>query len=177
MTSLTGCFELIPNKFTDHRGSFLKTFHSPEFEELGIDVNFQEEFFTRSHKGVIRGLHFQAPPYDHSKLVCCVNGEVLDVVVDLRLGSPTYGGVASVNLSAEVGNMLFIPRGFAHGFKAITSDAVMFYKVETVHEPAADSGILWSSIDFEWQIAAPIVSQRDNSFEALEEFKSPFHYE
>jgi dTDP-4-dehydrorhamnose 3,5-epimerase len=119
-------------------------------------------------------MHFQTPPHDHVKVVYCVHGEVFDVVVDLRQGSPTYQQSVIVNLSAEKANMIYIPRGMAHGFCAQSEIATLVYKVETIHNADHDAGILWSSVGVQWPVSEPVVSERDRSFVDLKNFQSPF---
>jgi dTDP-4-dehydrorhamnose 3,5-epimerase len=176
-SSLPGCHEVLPRVMHDARGSFVKVFHRDAFRELGLETDFAEEYYSHSTRGVIRGMHFQTPPADHVKMVYCVHGEVFDVVLDLRVGSPTYGQVATFILSAETGNYLYIPKGFAHGFCALSETATLVYKVSTVYSPENDAGVLWSSMDVDWPAGAPIVSERDSRFSPLSEFESPFTYE
>jgi dTDP-4-dehydrorhamnose 3,5-epimerase len=176
-TEMPGCYEIQPRVFNDARGRFVKVFHQDLFAERGLETRFSEEYYSVSHRGVIRGLHFQAPPADHVKLVYCVYGEVFDVVLDLRMGSPTYGKTASFQLSADKGNYIYIPKGLAHGFCATSDVSTLIYKVSTVYAPQCDSGVLWSSIDIEWPTASPIISERDNDFKPFSEFESPFTYE
>lgn len=173
-TSLSGCFELRPFLAQDDRGTFAKTFHADRFAELGLPVDWREEFYSSSRKGVIRGMHFQTPPHDHEKLVYCMQGRVLDVVVDLRRASPTFGRHVAVELDATRGQGLMIPKGMAHGFLALTDDVLMAYKVTTVHAPAHDAGILWNSFGLDWGVDEPIVSARDRAHPALGDFASPF---
>lgn len=173
-TELPGCFEIQPKIFSDQRGVFVKTFHHDYFKAQGLNLLWQEEYYSVSKKGVLRGLHFQTPPHDHEKLVYCTQGEVLDVVVDLRAGSPTEGRHATFHLKAETANMVYIPKGFAHGFLALSESATMMYKVATVYAPEHDAGILWNSAGIEWPVETPVLSGRDKSFPTLEEFVSPF---
>lgn len=173
-TSLPGCFEIRPFFANDYRGTFVKTFHAERFAEAGLPVDWCEEFYSSSRKGVIRGMHFQTPPHDHEKLVYCMQGRVLDVVVDLRRDSPTFGRHAGVELDATKGHGLFIPKGLAHGFLALSDDVLMAYKVTTVHAPEHDVGIHWNSFGLDWGIDQPIVSARDRAHPALSDFVSPF---
>jgi len=170
---LEGCFEILPRQIQDMRGVFIKTFHAPTYAELGLETEFVEEYFTTSCRGVLRGLHFQTPPADHAKLVYCISGAVFDAVLDLRAGSPGYGKCAHIELSAEKRNLLYIPRGLAHGFVALT-DCTMVYKVTSVHTPAQDAGIRWDSAGIPWPGLDFIVSDRDKAFPALADFESPF---
>lgn len=175
-TSLAGCFELLPRVLEDDRGRFVKPFHAQAFEQLGLESGFVEDFYTVSHQHVVRGLHFQKPPADHVKLVYCVQGEVLDAVVDLRVGSPTYGQHALFQLSAHTANSVYIPKGMAHGFCALSAQATLAYKVSTVHSVQHDSGILWSSANIPWPVNQPRVSERDRNLCPLDQFESPFQY-
>ncbi len=152
----------------------MKTFHAEQFAKAGLTVEWREEFYSSSHKGVIRGMHFQTPPHDHEKLVYCIQGRVLDVVVDLRRALPTFGRYAAVELDAAHGHGLMIPKGMAHGFLALTDDVIMAYKVATAHKPTHDSGILWNSFGLDWGIETPIVSSRDRAHPALCDFDTPF---
>lgn len=173
---ITGCFQLQPKVLHDERGTFVKTFHKDIFSELEIQTAWAEEYYSISRKGVLRGLHFQLPPHDHEKLVYCVAGKVLDVVVDLRVGSPTYGRFETFELSAEKANIIYVPRGLAHGFYTISDTATMIYKVSTVYAPSHDSGILWNSIGIPWPDNNPLVSKRDSEFIPFSAFKSIFKY-
>jgi len=165
------------NVFTDQRGAFIKTFHKKIFEDNGLESDFRESFFSISRKNVIRGMHFQLPPDDHVKLVYCAKGEILDVVVDLRKNSPTYGKFFSINLTENNGKILYIPKGFAHGFKSLTDNSVVVYMTTKEYSPENDTGIRWDSFGFDWGIDNPIMSERDKSFPSLKEFNSPFIYE
>ncbi len=140
-SKIPGCFEITPQIFKDERGMFVKTFHKDVFKEHGLETGFVEEYYSFSCKGVLRGLHFQLPPKDHVKLVYCVSGEVLDAVVDLRVGSPTYGQFELFEVSAEKANMIYIPKGLAHGFYVESENAIMMYKVTTVYSPDHDTGL------------------------------------
>lgn len=175
-TGLPGCLVLQPRVLEDARGRFVKTFHDGAFRALGLEANFVEQYYSHSHRGVVRGMHFQRPPAQHAKLVYCVQGEVFDVVLDLRRGSPTYGQARSVTLSARQGNAIYIPAGFAHGFCA-TSDATLVYNVTSGYAPEHDSGVRWDSIGIDWPAGTPLVSPRDAVFAALADFDSPFTYE
>jgi dTDP-4-dehydrorhamnose 3,5-epimerase/CDP-3, 6-dideoxy-D-glycero-D-glycero-4-hexulose-5-epimerase len=160
--------------FQDARGSFIKTFHGPSLAAAGLPFALQESYFSISGKDVIRGMHFQLPPHDHAKIVFCPVGAILDVVLDLRKGSGTYGQFCSVELSAENHRALYIPSGFAHGFKALTEGAMTHYLVSSAHSPTHDAGIRYDSFGMDWQCGAPVMSARDQGFQALAEFDSPF---
>lgn len=173
-TPLGGCFQVRPFFAQDKRGTFVKTFHAERFAELGLPTDWREEYYSSSRKGVIRGMHFQTPPHDHEKLVYCMQGRVLDVVVDLRKDSVTYGQHIAIELDSARGHGLMIPKGMAHGFLSLTEDVLMSYKVTTVYMPASDSGIHWDSFGLDWGIEQPIVSARDCTHPALADFVSPF---
>lgn len=173
-TSLEAVFQIRPFFMEDERGTFIKTFHAERFAELGLPTIWREEYYSSSRKGVIRGMHFQTPPHDHEKLVYCMLGRVLDVVVDLRKDSQTYGRHLAIELDAERGHGLMIPKGMAHGFLALTDDVLMAYKVTTEYAPANDAGIRWDSLGLDWGIEKPIVSERDRAHPPFSDFKSPF---
>jgi len=176
-TAIADCFELSPRKMQDERGLFVKTFHRPAFEEHGLETDWREEYYSVSRKGVLRGLHFQLPPHEHAKLVYCSFGAVLDAVLDLRVGSPTFGRHALIELSADRANMIYIPKGLAHGFYAVSDMATMMYKVSTVYAPEADAGILWNSAGIPWPDRDPVISLRDRGFPGFREFTdNPFRY-
>jgi dTDP-4-dehydrorhamnose 3,5-epimerase len=176
-THLTGCFELQPKVFDDVRGRFVKVFQTQAFAAHGLDTNFAEEYYSVSNNNVIRGMHFQLPPMDHVKVVYCVQGAVLDVVTDLRVGSPTYGQSAVIELSSAKANSIYIPKGMAHGFCSLYDNSIMVYKVSSVYSPEQDAGILWNSVGVKWPTTQAILSERDKTFTPFEKFVSPFIYE
>jgi len=176
-TKIPGCYEIHPVVFKDERGSFVKTLNNEIFRNNGIETTFAEEYYTVSRKGVLRGLHFQNPPMAHKKIVYCPIGEVIDAVLDLRKGSPTYGQYLIFNLSAEEANIIYIPEGLAHGFYAKTETVLMIYKTTTLYTPELDSGILWNSAGIPWPALDPIISKRDASFIPFIEYNSKFIYE
>lgn len=160
----------------DERGSFRKTVHRDSFAEAGLRSDFREQYFSESVPGVVRGMHFQVPPTDHAKLVYCIAGRALDIVLDVRSGSPTYGRCASFEIDCS-GPSVYIPSGFAHGFCVLGEDpAILVYNVTTVHSPPHDTGVSWDSFGFDWPVDAPIVSERDAALPALPEFTSPFRW-
>jgi dTDP-4-dehydrorhamnose 3,5-epimerase len=173
-TELPGLHVIRPKIFQDMRGCFVKTFHRDAFGQLGLDFEPREEFFSISAKGVLRGMHFQLPPVAHAKLVYCIVGRVLDVVVDLRRNSPTFGHSCVRELGAANREMFFIPVGFAHGFLALEENSTMVYQTSTVHSPAHDAGVHWDSFGFDWPVKTPVLSERDKKFPALRDFQSPF---
>ena len=179
-TSIPGVVILEPRIFTDARGYFFESFSKREFDRLVRPVNFVQDNESSSTYGVIRGLHFQAPPYAQSKLVRCVKGAVLDVAVDIRKGSPTYGRHVAVELTEENHRQCFIPRGFAHGFAVLSDVAVFQYKCDNYYAPQADGGISINdtSLGIDWRIdpAKAILSEKDMRHVILADFDSPFDY-
>lgn len=171
---LDGAYIIDLPAFFDDRGSFVKTFHETTLAEHGIQFALKESYFSVSEKDVIRGMHFQTPPHQHAKIVFCPQGAILDVIVDLRLGSPSYGQHYAQELSAENNKAYYIPEGFAHGFKSLTPGAITYYLVSSEYSKEHDTGILYDSFGFDWGLDNPIISERDLSFMAFEEFKSPF---
>ncbi len=175
-TAITGCLEIRPPIHKDHRGHLIKVFQQEAFREMGLCTDFSEDFYSVSHCGVVRGLHFQAPPVAHIKLVYCVDGVIQDAVLDLRRGSPTFGQHAVIGLSAEDGNMLYIPRGLAHGFCTLSETAIVAYKTSSSHSAEHDSGVLWNSAGIPWAEDTPQVSERDRTHPPFESLQSPFTY-
>ncbi len=173
-TSLSGLYLITPFSHEDSRGSFVKPFRKKAFEEKGLDTDFRELYYSESVKGVIRGMHFQLPPEDHNKIVFCTSGEVLDVVLDLRKDSGTYGKYQTFHLSATNRYELYIPKGVAHGFCSISDKATLVYLTSTEHSPANDTGVRYDSFGFQWPVADPILSPRDRDFPSVENFVSPF---
>ncbi|MDQ0903911.1 dTDP-4-dehydrorhamnose 3,5-epimerase [Paenibacillus sp. V4I7] len=175
-TGIPDCFEIIPNRFVDERGHFVKTFHSEVYLESGLETNFVEQYYSHSKKGVLRGLHFQTPPKEHNKLVYCISGNVMDVVVDLREGSPTYGKYEIFELNDVTHSIIYIPSGLAHGFIVLSESATLMYNVSSVYSAQCDTGIHWDSLLIPWPIKYPIISKRDSDFVRFSDFKSPFVY-
>jgi dTDP-4-dehydrorhamnose 3,5-epimerase len=173
-TALPGCVEVLPRVLPDGRGRFFKTVHAPSFEEAGLPAVFPETFLSESHRGVVRGLHFQLPPRAQGKLVYCPVGRVFDVLLDLRVGSPTFGRVATFELDANDVRMLFVAEGVAHGFCSLSEPAVMVYHVTAPHAPSHDAGIRWDSVAVEWPVRVPVLSDRDRALPRFADFESPF---
>lgn len=171
---LNGAYIITLPAFYDDRGSFVKTFHDTTLKENGIDFQLKESYFSFSKKDVIRGMHFQIPPHQHAKIVFCPQGAILDVIIDLRKESATYGQYVATELSADNHKAYYIPEGFAHGFKSLTDDAITYYLVSSEYSQEHDTGIIYNSFGFDWQTAQPIISARDLSFPSLKEFESPF---
>jgi dTDP-4-dehydrorhamnose 3,5-epimerase len=167
-TALPGVWELRPKAIHDARGFFLETYHQQKFSDLGIPDVFVQDNHSRSAKGTLRGLHYQLR-HPQAKLCRVVEGEVLDVAVDIRIGSPTFGKWASVLLSAERQNQIFIPRGFAHGFVALSDSVQFLYKCSDFYDPAGEYGIVWNDPDLAipWGVANPLVSEKDAKYSTL----------
>ncbi len=162
----------------DQRGGFTKVFCAGLFERLGLPTELREAYVSTSRRGTIRGLHFQTPPHQHHKYVCCLSGRVWDVVLDLRHGSPTYGKHATVTLDGATPSMVQVASGCAHGFLALDEPAQMLYLVQTEHAPDHDTGVRWDSAGIEWPLSeAPIVSERDQGLPRLQGFSTPFRYQ
>lgn len=177
-TKINDLFVLEPTVFSDHRGYFLESYNEKQFNEIIGKISFIQDNESKSCKGVLRGLHFQKPPYDQAKLVRCIKGKVLDVAVDLRNSSNTYGQHFAVELSCENKKQLFIPRGFAHGFLVLSEFAIFAYKVDNVYAPNYDSGILWNDpkLNISWGLDENeiLISEKDSKLPFFSEFKSPF---
>jgi len=172
-TLLSGCVELQPARHADNRGHFVKTVHAEWFAAHGFRSDFAESFYSASKAGVLRGLHLQLPPNDYAKLVYCIQGAVLDAIVDLRSNSPTYGKYVLIELDSTKCNQVYIPAGMAHGFYACC-DAVMMYHVTKMHVPVSDAGVRWDSVGIPWGHSKPVISARDADLPTLACFKSPF---
>ena len=158
----------------DIRGSFIKLFNENEFEKYGLCSHYAETYYSISHKDTIRGMHFQLPPYEHTKLIHVIRGAAVDVIIDLRKSSPDYKKFITIQLSGNKPKSIYIPTGFAHGFKCIEDNTIMIYNVSTVYNSEADMGIFYDSIGYDWNIEEPIISERDKTHCTLEEFNSPF---
>lgn len=180
-TDIEGVFIVEPQIFSDERGYFCETFNERRFLQLtDIHTTFVQDNESRSKCGVVRGLHFQLPPSAQSKLVRCIEGEILDVAVDIRRGSPTYLKSVSVVLSGENHRQLFVPRGFAHGFVVRRGDAIVQYKCDNLYDPAAERAIMWNDphLDIDWGIAAheAILSAKDLNNCSIEQLDTIFDY-
>jgi dTDP-4-dehydrorhamnose 3,5-epimerase len=166
---LPGVLILEVPRHTDSRGDFRKLFHKDSLLELGADFTPAESFLTCSNHGVIRGMHYQAGSAAHDKLVYCVQGEAIDVVVDIRPDSHTFNKPISIALSESKNIGVLVPKGYAHGFLSLKNNTLMLYYASTVHNPLLDSGVHWSSIDFEWPIASPVLSERDQQHPRIDD--------
>lgn len=177
-TSIEGVVIIEPRIFKDARGYFFESFSKREFDEKVRPVNFVQDNQSMSVKGVMRGLHFQRPPYTQSKLVSCVKGRVLDVAVDIRKGSPTFGQHVAVELTEDNHRQFFVPRGFAHGFAVLSDVAVFQYKCDEFYHPEADGGIsiIDSSLGIDWMLdpSEAILSEKDTKHPVLKDFDTPF---
>lgn len=174
-TNLPGVVILAPSVFPDERGFFLESYHRDKFHEMGINSTFVQDNQSRSRRGVLRGLHFQLKS-PQAKLCSVARGEVLDVAVDIRVGSPTFGHWTSVLLSDKNHRMVFVPRGFAHGFHVLSEEADFLYKCDAFYDPQDQCGVLWSDpqIGIDWQIPkdeTPIINERDKGYLPLGEMK------
>ena len=165
-----------PQLFKDDRGFFYESYNKNNLDKV-VNVIFVQDNESKSNKGVIRGLHFQKPPYAQTKLIRCISGSILDVAVDLRLKSKTYGKSFSIELSSENNKQLFVPKGFAHGFQVISDEAIVNYKVDNFYNPKSDSGIIWNDKDLsiDWNLdIKPVISLKDLKLISFKELKSPF---
>lgn len=171
---------IVPKRYLDERGWFSETFHEQRLAAIGINCRFVQDNQSRSvRKGTLRGLHFQRPPAAQAKLVTVLRGKILDVVVDVRADSPTFGKHVSIELSAESGHQGYIPVGFAHGFFTLEDDVLVMYKVSDYYSPAHDGGIRWNDPDiaFPWPTRDIIISDKDGQLPLLRDFASPFTYD
>lgn len=177
-TAIEGVLIIEPNIFEDSRGYFLESFSQREFEEKACHIIFVQDNESKSSYGVMRGLHFQRPPYAQSKLVRCVKGAVLDVAVDIRKGSKTYGQHVAVELTEDNHRQFFIPKGFAHGFAVLSETAVFQYKCDEFYHPEADGGIciLDDDLGIDWRIPKEraVLSDKDSKHPLIKNFDSPF---
>ena len=173
-TALEGVRILEPSIFSDERGYFCETYNQSTLKALGIAAHFVQDNESLSHHGVVRGLHFQKPPFAQAKLIRVLEGEILDVVLDIRLSSPTFGRSTSVVLSSDNHLQLFVPKGFAHGFRSLRDGSVVNYAQTSCYSREHDAGVAYDSIGFDWGVDKPVVSGRDTTFPRLDEFNSPF---
>ena len=180
-TDIEGVVIIEPKVWRDERGYFFESFSQREFCEKVRRVNFVQDNESMSSYGVMRGLHFQRPPFTQSKLVRCVRGAVLDVAVDIRKGSPTFGQHVAVELTEDNHRQFFVPRGFAHGFAVLSEEAVFQYKCDNFYAPQADGGIsiVDGSLGIDWRIPVDkaILSEKDTKHALLKDFDSPFLYD
>lgn len=175
-TKIPGLLIIKPDVFEDDRGYFFESYNKDKFESAGIDVNFVQDNESKSQKGVLRGLHFQNPPHAQGKLVRVMRGSVLDVAVDIRRGSPTYGQWDSIVLSGDNKIMYWIPEGMAHGFLTLEDDTVFFYKCSKVYNKNSEGSIRWNNPDLniDWGVSEPILSEKDKTSPLFKDFESKF---
>jgi dTDP-4-dehydrorhamnose 3,5-epimerase len=173
---IEGLMVIKPDVFEDPRGYFFESYNEEKFRQLGIDFRFLQDNESKSAKGVLRGLHFQVPPYQQGKLVRVIKGKVLDVAVDLRRSSATYGKWAAIELSEQNKWMYWIPAGFAHGFLTLEENTVFFYKCTQVYNKESERGIIWNDPDLaiKWGTEQPVVSEKDKTAGKFRDFVSPF---
>ena len=171
--NIEGAYLIESFSISDERGIFVKPFSNNFDKENLINFKTNEIYYSRSKKNVIRGMHFQIPPYENSKLIFLLSGSVIDVIFDLRHNSRTYNQYTKIKLSPE-SNALFIPSGVAHGFLSLDNDTVMVYNQSTTYSKNHDKGILWNSFGYNWPVARPLLSSRDKKFPSLKSFDNPF---
>jgi dTDP-4-dehydrorhamnose 3,5-epimerase len=177
-TAIPDLYLLKPKVLRDSRGFFMETFNQRSYEEIGLaNLTFVQDNLSSSQKGTIRGLHFQTPPHAQGKLVTVFQGKVLDVAVDIRKGSPTYGQAECVILDANDPTFFYIPEGFAHGFQVLSETCLFYYKCTNFYNAAADGGISWNdpALGIQWHDIELIVSDKDTKLPLLQDFDSPFH--
>jgi dTDP-4-dehydrorhamnose 3,5-epimerase len=179
-TSIVGLVIIEPRVFGDERGYFLESYNEKEFEQAICKVSFVQDNESKSSKGVLRGLHFQKPPFNQAKLVRCIAGRVLDVAVDIRKGSPTYGKHVAIELSGENKKQVFVPKGFAHGFSVLSETAIFAYKVDNKYVPESDSGIRYddTELGIDWGLPQEKVqlSEKDKELPSFKDLDSPFNF-
>ena len=179
-TKISDLIIIEPTVFGDNRGYFFESYNQKKFEEIVSKTSFIQDNESKSTKGVLRGLHFQKPPFTQAKLVRCIEGRVVDVAVDIRKGSPTFGMHVSVELSSENKRQLFVPRGFAHGFAVLSETAIFAYKVDNIYAPEYDSGIKYNDKDLNinWSLAENEIqlSLKDNNLSFFKDLDSPFKF-
>ena len=179
-TKISDLIIIEPTVFGDARGYFLESYNQKKFEEVVGKTSFVQDNESKSSKGVLRGLHFQKPPFNQAKLVRCIKGKVMDVAVDIRKGSPTYGKHVAIELSGENKKQLFVPRGFAHGFSVLSETAIFAYKVDNNYAPEYDSGIKYNDKDLNinWGLSEDEVqlSLKDKNLPSLKDLDSPFNF-
>jgi dTDP-4-dehydrorhamnose 3,5-epimerase len=175
-THIDGPLIIQPNVFGDHRGYFAESYNAREFEKHGLDLSFVQDNQSLSNKGILRGLHFQNPPFSQGKLVRVIKGRVLDVIVDIRTASPTYGEHLKVELSEENFTMLWVPAGFAHGFLTLEDETIFAYKCTQFYAPNSEGGLMWNDPEFniDWGMEMPTLSDKDKVNPAFKNFKSEF---
>jgi len=179
-TEISDVYIIEPSVFGDARGYFLESYNQKKFEEVVGKTSFIQDNESKSSKGVLRGLHFQKPPFNQAKLVRCIEGRVMDVAVDIRKGSPTYGKHVAIELTGENKRQLFVPRGFAHGFSVLSDSAVFAYKVDNIYAPESDWGIRYDDkeLNIDWGLNKEEVqlSVKDKNLTFFKDFETPFKF-
>ena len=175
-TPLEGLLVIKPVEYTDDRGSFFESWSKQSYKEIGIDVEFVQDNQSISQKGVLRGLHFQSPPFAQGKLVRVIKGSVIDVAVDIRKNSSTYGAHYSIELSEKNKTIFWIPPGFAHGFVSLEDNTIFSYKCSAPYNKESEGSLIWNDkdLDIKWSIVTPKMSEKDKKAEAFKHFTSPF---
>jgi len=176
-TKIKGLYILEPRVFGDDRGYFFESFNSQTFKELtGVELDFVQDNQSMSGKNIVRGLHFQNPPFEQGKLVRVIKGEVIDVAVDIRKDSPTYGEHVSVKLTGENNRMFWIPPGFAHGFSSLVDGTIFSYKCTNYYNKESEGSVAWndSDLNIDWEVENPIISEKDQESPMLSNLKSQF---
>ncbi len=173
-TGLKGLFVVETLLKGDERGKLCKTYNEDSFHLSGLFPDFKEFLYTFTGQGVVRGMHFQTPPYEQDKLVFVIKGSITDVVVDLRKGSGSYGSYFDINLTGDNARALYVPKGFAHGFKSLGQENIVGYMITSVFSEEHDEGIRWDSFGYDWNCDSPILSEKDRSLQRFEDFVSPF---
>jgi dTDP-4-dehydrorhamnose 3,5-epimerase len=175
-TKIEGLIVIEPNVFYDERGYFSESYKKSNYEKAGITNQFVQDNLSKSEKGVLRGLHYQAPPYAQDKLIQVIQGSVLDVVVDIRTNSKTYGQHFAIELNAENKLQLLVPKGFAHGFLTLEDNTIFSYKCSNEYNKESEGSVLWSDTELgiDWGIENPIVSKKDNESPSFDQLVSPF---
>ena len=175
-TSIPEVLLIKPAVFKDARGYFYEVFNKSVFEKLGLITEFVQDNQSMSEKGTVRGLHFQAPPFDQGKLVTVIKGAVIDVAVDIRRSSPFYGQTVAIELNEDNKYMLWIPSGFAHGFSTLKDNTIFQYKCTNFYNKSTEGGIIWNdlNLDIQWNVDNPIISEKDNQLPSFNNFISPF---
>ena len=168
--ALQGVYEFEYPHFSDERGGFAKPYHAGSLGEYGLKADFKEFFYSDSHKHVLRGMHFQLPPHDHGKMVFVTSGAVLDVALDVRKASPTFGQSVSFELCADDQRCIYLSSGFAHGFLSLEDNSRINYLATSLHSLTHDVGVRWDSFSFQWPVSSPVISSRDADFSTLEDF-------
>jgi dTDP-4-dehydrorhamnose 3,5-epimerase len=173
---LQGLAVIKPQVFVDSRGYFFEAFSRKAYEEIGISCAFVQDNLSYSTYGILRGLHFQAPPFAQAKLVTVLQGQAFDVAVDLRKNSPTYGKHFSILLDAANPTYFFIPEGFAHGFAALSPACLFYYKCSAYYQKSAEGGLLWNDplLGIDWPLSDPILSEKDQIYDTFSKFVTPF---